>query len=241
MLDSKQNDTLILSAATFLACAGAVVALGTLLLVLLPGAGSGILNADVLHPSLGITAKTAWHFSRSSGTVAFLLLAASTIWGLLLSSKMIKQHVPAALSLGMHKTLSWLAILLTGLHALVLLADNYYSYTLANLLIPFTGPYRVGWVGIGIIAFYIMVLTSGSFYLRKRIGQKLWRRLHYLTFAAYLMATFHGIQAGTDSGNLGMQLIYWGSGFLVLTLTFQRMLVGKASANARAASRGRSA
>jgi DMSO/TMAO reductase YedYZ heme-binding membrane subunit len=88
------------------------------------------------------------------------------------------------------------------------------------------------------VAFYLMVLTSASFYVRKRIGQKLWRRLHYLTFAAYLLATVHGIQAGTDSGNLGMQLIYWGTGFMVLTLTIFRMLPGKVSDGRRRSSTG---
>jgi DMSO/TMAO reductase YedYZ heme-binding membrane subunit len=72
-----------------------------------------------------------------------------------------------------------------------------------------------------------MVLTSVSFYLRKQIGQKMWRQLHYLTFGAYLLGTFHGAMAGTDSGNPGMQFIYWGSGLTVLFLTLYRLLPTK--------------
>ena len=177
---------------------------------------------------LGITAKTAWHFSRSAGTVAYLLLAGSTIWGLLLSSKIIKEAVPAALALAMHNILSWLAIGFTGAHALALLFDTYFTYTLADLTIPFIGPYLPGWVGLGIISLYLMLLTTISFYFRKKIGQKRWRQLHYLTFAVYILATLHGAMAGTDSGNPGMQAIYWGSGLLVFFLTNYRMLTGKA-------------
>ncbi|MCB8945665.1 MAG: ferric reductase-like transmembrane domain-containing protein [Ardenticatenaceae bacterium] len=178
---------------------------------------------------LGITDKTPWYFSRASGTVAYLLLAGSTIWGLLLSSKIIKETVPAALSLAMHNILSWLAIALTSWHTLALLFDNYYTYTLADLTIPFIGPYRPGWVGLGIMGFYLMLLTSLSFYFRKQMGQKRWRQLHYATFVAYILATVHGLMAGTDSSQPGMRVLYVGSGLLVFFLTNYRLLMGKTS------------
>ncbi len=176
---------------------------------------------------LGITEKTSWYLSRSAGTVAYLLLSGSTIWGLLLSSKLIKETVPAVLSLSMHNVLSWLAITFTTLHALALLFDNYYTYTLADLTIPFIGPYRPGWVGLGILSLYMMLIIALSFQFRKQLGQTWWRRLHYLSFVFYLLATVHGVMSGTDSSKLGMQLLYWGSGLLVLFLTNYRLLVKK--------------
>lgn len=173
---------------------------------------------------LEVTDKTPWHLSRSAGTVAYLLLSGSTIWGLLLSTKIMKELVPANLSLAMHNYLAWLAIGFTALHGLVLLFDNYYTYTLPNLVIPFTGPYQPGWVGLGIIGFYLMLLTSISFSLRKQLGQKRWRQLHYLTFAAYILATVHGMMAGTDGGNPGMQIMYLSSGLIMFFLTTYRLL-----------------
>jgi DMSO/TMAO reductase YedYZ heme-binding membrane subunit len=173
---------------------------------------------------LGITDKTPWHLSRSAGTVAYLLLVASTVWGLLLSSKIVREAVPAALSLAMHNILSWLALAFTGFHALILMLDSYYTYTLADLTIPFIGPYRPGWVGLGIIGFYMMALVTLSFQFRKQLGQKRWRALHYLSFAVFVLATIHGIAAGTDSSKLGMQIMYLGSGLLVFFLTTYRLL-----------------
>jgi DMSO/TMAO reductase YedYZ heme-binding membrane subunit len=197
-----------------------VVILGTSGLYLL----TGLSIADLLGAVLGISGRTPWHLSRSAGTVAYLLLLGSTVWGLLLSSKIIKETVPAVLSLAMHNILSWLALAFTGLHTLVLLLDNYYTYTFSDLAIPFIGPYRPGWVGLGIIAFYIMALVTISFSFRKRMGQKRWRNLHYLSFAVFLLATAHGIGAGTDSSKMGMQFIYLGSGLLVFFLTNYRLL-----------------
>jgi predicted ferric reductase len=182
--------------------------------------------AAQLGALLGITAKTPWYISRSAGTVAYLLLAGSTIWGLLLSTKIIKEMVPAALSLAMHNILSWLAVAFTGAHALALLFDNYFTYTLPDLTIPFIGPYQPGWVGLGIIDLYLMLLTTISFQFRKQIGQNRWRRLHYLTFAVFILATVHGLMAGTDSSKPGMQALYLGSGLAVFFLTNYRLLTG---------------
>jgi DMSO/TMAO reductase YedYZ heme-binding membrane subunit len=185
--------------------------------------------APQLGAFLGITDKTPWHLSRSAGTVAYLLLAGSTVWGLLLSSKIVKEALPAALSLAMHNILSWLALAFTAFHGLVLLFDNYYTYTLSNLTIPFTGPYRPGWVGLGIIGFYLMLLIALSFQFRKKIGQKRWRTLHYLSFAVFVMATVHGLAAGTDSIKLSMQIMYLACGLLVFFLGNYRLLTGLTS------------
>ncbi len=200
---------------------GGILLGGTWVLLANTALGSQLVNF------LGITEKTAWYFSRSAGTVAYMLLAGSTVWGLLLSSKLIKEAVPASLALAMHNILSWLAVALTGLHALALLFDSYFAYTLPTITIPFLGPYKPGWVGLGIIGFYLMFITAISFNFRKQIGQKRWRQLHYLSFIAYLGATIHGVMAGTDSSNPGMQALYWGSGLLVLFLTNYRLVTGK--------------
>ncbi|MFN2139116.1 MAG: hypothetical protein ACK2U5_01465 [Candidatus Promineifilaceae bacterium] len=219
---SKYVAVIVFTAITLI---GAIF-LGSVVLHLLPGTLVVALTQNLLR----IGSKTPWHLSRAAGTVAFLLLTGSTVWGLLLSSKIIKEAIPAALSLAMHNILSWLALAFTGLHALVLLFDNYYTYSLADLTIPFVGPYRPVWVGLGIIAFYMMALVTLSFQFRKQIGQKRWRSLHYLSFALFILATVHGLAAGTDNSKLGMQIMYLGSGMLVFFLTTYRMLAGNGKA-----------
>jgi predicted ferric reductase len=168
--------------------------------------------------------KAAWYLTRATGTVAYLLLSGATLWGLLLSTRLVRAYVPPPLALLLHRALSWLAIALAGVHALLLLLDGYYSYRLLDLLLPFLGPYRPGWVGLGTLGFYGLVLVSASFSVRKQIGHQLWRRLHYLSFPLYLLATLHGFMAGSDSGKAGMRAMYLGSALLVLFLTNYRLL-----------------
>lgn len=168
--------------------------------------------------------KSAWYLTRASGTVAYLLLSGSTVWGLLLSSKLLKEWVPPALALALHSALSWLALGVAGFHAWVLLFDRYYDYHLVHLLVPFQGPYRPEWVGLGILGLYGVLITTLSFPLRRWLGQARWRRLHYLTFPLYILVTAHGLLAGTDSSGPGMRALYLLSVLVVLFLTHYRIL-----------------
>ncbi len=182
----------------------------------------------ILQPALTIPAtllaseKLAWYLIRASGVVGYLLMTASTLWGLLLSTKLAKQFVPPWLSLAMHNYISWSAIGISAFHGFTLLFDSYFNFSIANLLIPFTGPYNPIWVGMGTIGFYIVLITAVSFYFRKQIGQKNWRRLHYLTFLAYIMTTLHGWMAGTDAALLAP--VYIGSILATFFLTIYRIL-----------------
>lgn len=173
-------------------------------------------------PAWLVGEKAAWFLTRSSGTVGYLTITASTLWGLLLSTKLVKDWVPPAVSLALHEWLSWTGIGLSVFHAWVLLYDTYYTYSIAHLLIPFIGPYNPMWVGVGIIAFYLMLITTVTFYMRSWIGQKNWRSIHYLTFVAFIFATGHGWMAGTDSIQLAM--MYGISGVSVLFLTIYRII-----------------
>jgi predicted ferric reductase len=171
--------------------------------------------------------KLPWYLSRASGAVAYLVLSASTAWGLLLNTKLVKSAVPAPLTLAMHNYLGWNSLVFSALHGFVLLFDKYYTFTFSNLLIPFSGPYKPLWVGVGILAFYLILLTTLSFYVRAWIGQKTWRRLHFLTFPLYGMASLHGLQAGTDSGIL--RTVYLGSAILIVFLTVYRVLAARSA------------
>lgn len=167
--------------------------------------------------------KAVWYLTRSSGIVAYLLLSLSTAWGLLLSTKLVQRAISPAVSLAMHNYLSWVSLGLIAFHALILLFDQYYTYQLAHIFIPFVGPYRPMWVGAGVISLYLMIITAVSSHFRKQIGTKIWRKLHYLTFGVYLLATIHGLMAGTDVLQLG--LMYLISAIVMIYLTAYRVLM----------------
>lgn len=52
---------------------------------------------------------------------------------------------------------------------------------------------------MGIIAGYLAAIFGLSFYVRRRIGPRLWRRVHRLVIIVYVLALAHVLGAGTDA------------------------------------------
>ncbi len=201
----------------------------------LPPAAREFLAAQAQLMDLPLAGKTSayWYMARAGGLAAYLLLWLSTVWGLVLSTRVTANLIAAPLAYGLHEFLSILAIVFAGLHALVLLGDTYIQFNLVHLIVPFTAPYEPFWTGLGTMTFYLSTALTGSFYLRKLIGQKTWRALHYLTFATFLMALAHGLMAGTDSPLAVLKLVYLGTGFSVLFLVYYRLFTLKAGKSTR--------
>lgn len=188
---------------------------------------TAILAARMAPGVLSLTNETIWYAIRASGIVAFLFLTASTAWGVMLSSKIVKEWVPAGVTLDLHNYLSWMAIGLAILHAGLLLVSSYFDYSLINLLVPFTGPYKPFWVGLGVIAVYLMVLTSATFYMTQRIGYRAFKRIHILTYGAFVAVLLHSIVSGSDGS--AMAPVYIACGLVVLFFTAYRLLSRRAA------------
>ena len=140
-----------------------------------------------------------WISSRALGFLGYWALAISVIYGLLLSTGLLDAIAHRVVSFNLHQELSAISIALVALHGAVLTLDTFVRTSIFAIVVPFAGSYRPLWVGIGQVAFYVMVVVYASFFLRGRIGQRGWRRLHYTTFLAFLGGTAHGVMAGTDT------------------------------------------
>ena len=90
------------------------------------------------------------------------------------------------------------------------------------MLIPFVAWYRPAWSGSGIIAAYLAVAVYFSFHLRPLIGYKTWRAFHYAAFGVFVLATLHGLFAGTDTGAVWALALYGGGTASVLALLVYR-------------------
>jgi sulfoxide reductase heme-binding subunit YedZ len=190
--------------------AALLAGLGLSLLVLLlsrSGAGRAIpLLLDSLFAAS--SQQVWWYVSRSAGMVSYLLLWLSTAWGLASASKLIDRVLPRLFTFDFHQLLALLAIGFTALHMSVLALDRYLPFSAAQILLPFTAPYRPFWVGIGGTAFYLALLVSSTFYLRRHIGMRAFRAIHVLGLLAYLGAALHGLSAGTDTPLPAVQAMY---------------------------------
>ncbi|MGB8215525.1 MAG: ferric reductase-like transmembrane domain-containing protein [Anaerolineales bacterium] len=160
-----------------------------------------------------------WYVTRASGILAYLLLWFSTVLGLAVTSKYLDGMLDRLFTYDFHEFISLLAVAFTLVHVIVLTFDLYMPYSLAQILVPFISPYRPFWVGVGVIAFYIMVLVTVTFYLRNRIGTRAFRSIHILSLLGYIGVTLHGYFSGTDTALPSMRILYEVSGLAVLFLT----------------------
>jgi predicted ferric reductase len=160
-----------------------------------------------------------WYVTRASGIVAYLLLWFSMVLGLGVTSKSFDRLLDRLFTYDFHQFISLLSIAFVILHIVVLMFDHYLPYSIWQILIPFISPYRPFWVGVGVIGFYFTLLVTVTFYMRKRIGLRSFRIIHYISFIGYLGATLHGIYSGTDSPLLAIRLMYQGTGLVVVFLT----------------------
>jgi len=184
--------------------------------------GTIVLTVSILATQTGISQAISslfvldsvhlwWYISRAAGLMGYLLIWLSTIWGFAIGSKIFDSLLERVFTFDFHEYLSWLGLGFTGFHAIALLFDRVEPFSLIEVLLPFVSSYRPFWTGIGILATYLTVLVTVTFYLRSKISMKTFRSIHYLSIAAYAGALFHGLYAGTDSALPWTQIMYWGT------------------------------
>lgn len=154
---------------------------------------------------------TFWLLARAGGITAYAMLTMSVLAGLLVKSRPFRALKPAAVT-DLHRILAMLGLGALAGHAAALVLDTTVKVSIAGLFIPGLVSYRPVWTAFGILAAEMMVLVYASFSMRKRIGTKNWRRLHWVTYAIFGAATVHGIAAGTDTTRP------WAFGFYVVAV-----------------------
>ncbi len=130
-----------------------------------------------------------WYCARAGGIVAWGLLSASVLWGLVMSTKVKPPRVRPAWMLDLHRFLGGLATIFTGVHIGSILLDSYTHFGLADVLVPFASawhPDRVAW---GIVALYVLLTVELTSLARRYLPNKIWRRIHVASLPLYGLAT----------------------------------------------------
>jgi predicted ferric reductase len=198
----------------------ALFALGSLV-----GSLLGLLAMKGVARAMDANTPAFWFVSRAAGVVGYVLLWASTVWGILMSPKANKEHVSGPLAFTLHNVTAWLALGFSAMHAWALLGDRVVPFSLRGILLPFTASYQPLLTGLGTLSLYVGLLVSLSSYLTKHIGHRTWRLIHALSYLMFVGATFHSVLLGTDSSTLVMQVVYFLAGGSVLFLTLFRILI----------------
>jgi sulfoxide reductase heme-binding subunit YedZ len=178
-----------------------------------------------------------WLASRASGIVALGLVTASVGIGLLMASKLLHRPGLNRKLVKLHEHLALTGLTAIAVHGITLLGDRWLNPGIAGITVPFTMSYRPLFTGLGTVAGYLAALLGLSFYVRRRIGGRLWRKLHRATSLVYVMGVVHALGAGTDAATLWMRGFLIVTGAPILFLLLVRVLPRRQSEIARARAR----
>jgi sulfoxide reductase heme-binding subunit YedZ len=175
-----------------------------------------------------------WLAGRSAGMVAMLLVAASVILGLAMAARAIPSRRRGE-AVRLHQHLALLSLGAIAAHGLFLLADPWLKAGVKGIVVPFAIGYRPLWTGLGILGGYLAAILGLSFYARRRIGARLWRRMHRFTVVVYVLGLAHALGSGTDASIPAVRDAMLASVLPVLFLLALRLLRSRRRAAPRPA------
>ncbi|HEX8646748.1 MAG TPA: ferric reductase-like transmembrane domain-containing protein [Thermoleophilaceae bacterium] len=172
-----------------------------------------------------------WLSSRAAGVVAFALIALSVILGLAMANRLVRGKAVAKL----HEHLALAGLVAIAVHGITLLGDSWLNPGFKGLLVPFAMEFKPVFTGLGIVGGYLAALLGLSFYMRRRIGAKRWRKMHRATVLVYVLGVIHTLGAGTDASAPWMRAVLLATGAPIVFLFLLRVLPEEAEAKPKPA------
>lgn len=148
---------------------------------------------------LGAVGPSAyWYLTRSTGAVALVLLTLSVALGVVDVSRFSSERWPRFVLGSLHRNVSLLAVAFLLVHILTAVLDSFAPISLIDAIVPFGGSYRPFWLGLGAIAFDLLLAVALTSMVRRRLGYGAWRATHWLAYACWPIALLHGLGTGSD-------------------------------------------
>ena len=152
-----------------------------------------LVTAAALGPS------AYWYLTRGTGAVALVLLTVSVVIGIAGSLRVTIYNWPRFAIDAVHRDVSLLAIVLLAVHIVTSVLDGFAPISLTAAVIPFISSYRPFWLGLGALAFDLLLAIAITSLVRRRLGYQRWRAIHWLAYASWPIAVLHGLGTGTDT------------------------------------------
>jgi sulfoxide reductase heme-binding subunit YedZ len=148
-----------------------------------------------------------WLVSDASGIVAIVLISLSVLLGLALAARVLGRPALKRAAMRLHEHIALIALVAIAVHGLALLGDRWLNPGWKGIAIPFALSYKPQFTGLGIIAGYLAILLGPSFYVRRRLGARRWRKLHRATVLVWVLSVVHTLGAGSDGSRLWLRVV----------------------------------
>lgn len=179
--------------------------------------------------------KDLWYLTRGSGAVALLLLTAAVVLGIASSLGARSARWPRFAVGKTHRNVTLLAIAFVVLHVVTTVADRYAPIGLKDAIVPFASPYRPVWLGLGAVAFDLLLALAVTSYLRHRLGFGVWRAVHWLAYVSWPVAVAHSFGTGSDARVAWLPMLGAVSAAVVALAVLVRVIAAPVATRVRAA------
>ncbi len=143
-----------------------------------------------------------WYTARAAGMVSLVFLSAVVVLGLLARMRVEGRGWPRFLTAAVHRDLALLSLVFLTLHVVTAVVDPFTSLGLGAAVVPFGSYYRTFWLGLGTLSVELMLAVVVTSLLRRWIGGRAWKAVHWLAYGVWPMAVVHGLGTGTDAWSL---------------------------------------
>ena len=178
-----------------------------------------------------ITTATAgpsafWFLTRGTGALALVLLTVSLALGVANVRRVRGRQLPRFVVDAVHRSVSLLAVSFLLVHIVTALLDGFAPIALLDVVIPFGSAYRPLWLGLGAVAFDLLIAVTVTSLLRRRLGYAAWRATHWLAYACWPVALVHGLGTGSDTRAHWMLLLSAGCVAIMIASVVARASAG---------------
>ncbi|HEY2689307.1 MAG TPA: ferric reductase-like transmembrane domain-containing protein [Streptosporangiaceae bacterium] len=181
-----------------------------------------IFSPNTLHSTLAM-----WYTSRATGVVSLVLMSLVVIIGLMVNRQGRLPGMPGFAVLGLHRYLSLLSITFLAVHIATAVLDTFVNISVAAAVVPFVSAYEPLWLGLGTVAFDLMIAIIITSLLRAHLGRLAWKAVHWLAYAAWPVAVVHSVYSSKDMQRgalLGLALACIAAVLVAMVWRFARAL-----------------
>lgn len=172
------------------------------------------------------SASPLWYFARATGIVSLLLLTVTVVLGIVTTVRLSTPRWPRFAIEYVHRNVTLVVLALLVLHVAAVVLDGFAPIGWAAAFVPFSSPYRPIWLGLGAVAFDLLLAVAVTSWLRHRVGFRVWRFFHWSAYASWGVAVLHGLGTGSDTKRGWALLVDAACVLVVVLAVWWRLAVG---------------
>ena len=148
---------------------------------------------------IALSTQATWYIARGSGAVCLVLLTVSLVLGIPTLLSWGTPRVSRLIVQLLHRNVSLLILVFLAVHVMASVLDSFVSIRLIDAVVPFAGSYRPIWLGLGAVAFDLLLALIVTSVVRSHISYRTWKFVHWGAYACWPIAVVHGLGTGSDS------------------------------------------